>query len=266
MRSATASANGTASTRCVPRRSNGTGPGRARRAPARRGRGNGDLVAGRAADGAGLGDTARSDGPRHRPQDGRGVRAHRGRRQDDPLERSDGRVRARAVQRGYARRGDRDRPQQLLQRGRRRRLTARGEASRARRRIRPPVDGRGSLARVPRGARPARHHRSSRTGRDRSNRCRPEADHRGQLEDAQDAPRGDPGRAEAELPARQGRCRAGRGRDLSALHRTAIGPHADRIRQAAVRPRRAERVLRGGGRVHRRGPPPRCCKRSTWIT
>ena len=42
-------------------------------------------------------DPARREGPRHRAADRRGVRAVDRRRGDDPVERADGRVRARAV-------------------------------------------------------------------------------------------------------------------------------------------------------------------------
>ena len=64
--------------------------------------------------------------------------------------------------------------------------------------VRPPVDRRRRVPRVPRGTRPPRH-------RDPGGRLQMAdrtADHRGQLEDAQDAPGGDPGGAEAQLPAR----------------------------------------------------------------
>ena len=68
----------------------------------------------------GLGGAHRRDGPGHRAQDGRGVRQVDRRREDDHVERADGRVRARAVRGRDARGGDRDRRLECV-RGRRRR-------------------------------------------------------------------------------------------------------------------------------------------------
>ena len=53
-------------------------------------------------------------------------------------------------------------------------------------------------------------------------------DHRGELEDAQDPPGGDPGGAEALATSSTGGRRTRRGGDLPAVHRAAVGPDADR--------------------------------------
>ena len=64
---------------------------------------------------------------------------------------------------------------------------------------------------------------------------RPATDHRGELEDAQDAPGGDPGRAEARLPARPDDTDRVEVVIVPAVHRAPVGPDADRLRQAPVR-------------------------------
>ena len=118
---------------------------------------------------------------------------------------------------------------------------------RARRRVRPSLDRRRRLPGVPGGPRASRHHDPGGVPRDRT-----APDHRGQLEDVQDAPGGDPGRPEALLPGGQGRRRAGRGRDLPAVHRAPLRADPDRVRPPVVRARCAERLPGGEGRVHRR--------------
>ena len=104
------------------------GARRAGRGAAGRGGGDGDLGRRRPAHRAGRRHPPRAHGPRHRPAHGRGVRAHHRRREDDPVERADGRLRARAVLRRHAGGGDGDRELRRVQRGRRRRQPARRQA------------------------------------------------------------------------------------------------------------------------------------------
>ena len=94
---------------------------------------------------------------RHRSAGGGGVREDDRRRQDDRVERTDGGVRARAVQRRDPRGRHGDRRRERLLGGRRRRQPRGREEVRAGERVRPPLDRRGRLARVPRGPRAARH-------------------------------------------------------------------------------------------------------------
>ena len=160
------------------------------------------------------------DGPRHRARDGRRVRRRHRRREDRPVERPDGRLRARAVRRRHA--GGRARRSRDA-----RRLHAWSAAA-----IRSPPSTRAGWRTRSIISRPAAERRWS-TSRARppgltileDDHDRTAADHRRELEDAQDAPGGDPGGAEAQLPPGQGRRRTGGGRDLPAVHRA---PHRSR--------------------------------------
>ena len=232
----------------------------ASRAPARRrrrrpGRRRGGAHPGR----AGERDPRRADGPRYRPRD-------RSRRSPnviagariDPVERADGRVRAGAVRGGHPRRRPGLRGSRRLHGGRRRRLPG----------------GRSHARASPTGSTICRPAAAPRWSSSRDGRCRASRswrtrrhdpttpDRRGELEDAQDAPGVDPGRAEARLPARQRGHGPGRGGDRAAVHRAAVGPDPDRVGQAAVRARGAERAPRGTGRVHRRDLAAACSRRS----
>ena len=134
------------------------------------------------------------EGSRHRPRDRRRrsptIIAER---QDGPVERPDGRVRAGAVRGRHPRRRAGGR-----RRAARSRVVGGGDSAarrprdRAGRRVRPRLDRRRRLARVPRGATAPRHHAPGGRSDDRTS-----PDHRGELEDAQDPPGGDPGRPEA---------------------------------------------------------------------
>ena len=149
-----------------------------------------------------------------------------------------------------------------LQRRRRGRLAARREEGRARRRLRPPVHRRRRLARVPRRARRCPASRSWRTAvsaaeptdGDRSIAANWKM-HKTHLEAIQAVQKlsylldkDDAERVEVVI--------------CPSVHRAALGRDPARVRQAAVRARGAERVVRGAGRVHRRGLPGACSRRS----
>ena len=90
------------------------------------------------------------------------------------------------------------------------------------------------------------------------------ADHRGELEDAPRPPRGDPGRAEAVVPARQGGLRARRRRDLPAVHRPALAADAA-SRATASRSRSARRTATGRRRARSPARSPRRCSQALQV-
>ena len=152
----------------------------------------------------------RRQGLRHRPGLGGGVRRHHHGRPHGVLERPDGHVRGRALRRRHPHRRRRRWP-------RPRRSPSSAAATRPRRwpqfGLADDVDHvshrRRRVARAARARRPARPRgtaRRRRTPDDVTCRPAPPADLR-QLEDAPQPLRGDPDRAEAGLPARQGRPR-----------------------------------------------------------
>ena len=153
----------------------------------------------------------RRQGLRHRPGHRRGVQRRDHGRPHRVLERADGHVRGRPLRRRHPHRRPGDGRHEGVHRRRRRRLRRGAGRVRARRRGRPRVHRRGSVARAARARRPARPRRAAggpECHDDASATARaPPAAHLRQLEDAPQPLRGDPDRAEAGLPRRQGRPR-----------------------------------------------------------
>ena len=152
---------------------------------------------------------------------------------------------------GHPRRGAGDHRRRGVLRGRRRRFRGGRAGPRHRRgRVLAHLDRRRGVAGVPRGQGPSR---ACRSWSPTVSSPRPQAAHRGQLEDEPHPPRGHRPDAEDRLRAAREVLRRGRGGGAAAVHPHPQHADHDRRRRAADGARRAGSFPARCGRLHRRG-------------